>query len=279
MKKRKDATLVKIEDPFHSIVPYVMPKRTESEVSMTIDFDITELLAFIKKENAEKGTNYKLFHCICTAVAKMIYHRPKMNIFIAGRRFWMRNDITLSFVAKQQFLDGADETLMTLKVEEDMNLDSISKLILGDVAKVRSAGNNDLDKTMKFVGSLPRFILEILFWVLSRLEYHGIFPESLQKGDPNYTTCLLSNLGSIGAGSCYHHLSNYGTNSLMITIGTMCKDEKGRDKVQVTATLDERIADGFYFAKSLRIVHYLFAHPELLMEKIADPLPEEINLK
>ncbi len=274
MKKRKDATLLKVEDPFHSIVPYVMPKRTESEVSMTVTFDITELLAFIRKHNEEEGTNYKLFHSICTAAGKMIYHRPKLNIFIAGRRYWMRKDITLSFVAKQQFADGADETLMTLKIEDDMNLDSISRMIIGDVNRARNAGSNDLDKTMKFVGSLPRFILEILFKILAWMEYQGIFPEGLKEGDPNYTTCLLSNLGSIGADSCYHHLSNYGTNSMMVTIGTMFK-EKNRDKVNMTITLDERIADGFYFAKSLKIVHYLFAHPEVLMDRIADPLPEE----
>ena len=82
--RRKDAVLVHDPDPFHSIVPYVMDKRTESEVSTDAIFDITELLAFIKKHNEEEGTNYKLFHCICTAVAKMIYHRPKLNIFVAG---------------------------------------------------------------------------------------------------------------------------------------------------------------------------------------------------
>lgn len=276
--KRKDAILLNDPDPFHSIVPYVMPKRTEAEVSTTCTFDITELLEFIKQHNQKEGTNYKLFHCICTAVARTIYHRPKMNIFIAGRKYWQRNDITLSFVAKQKFEDEAVETLMTLKVDPDMDLDSVSKLILGDVKKARSAGNNSLDKTMEFVGKLPRFVLEIFFWILSRMEYHGIYPEDLAKGDPNYTTCLLSNLGSIGADSCYHHLSNFGTNSMMGTIGTIYHDETDdRDKVEMTITIDERIADGFYFAKSLRLLKYFLEHPQTLMEKIADPIPEDIT--
>ena len=274
--KRKDAVLLNDPDPFHSIIPYVMPKRTEAEVSTTTVFDITDLLKFIKKHNEEENTQYKLFHCICTAVARTIYHRPKMNIFIAGRKFWQRNDITLSFVAKQKFEDEAVESLMTLKVKEDMNLDNISKIILGDVSKARKSGPNSLDKTMEFVGKLPRFVLEIFFWILSRMEYHGIYPQDLQKGDPNYTTCLLSNLGSIGADSCYHHLSNFGTNSMMITIGTMYKDDKGRDKVETTITLDERIADGFYFARSLKLLKYLLEHPELLMEKIGDPVDKSV---
>ena len=275
--KRKDAILLKDSDPFHSIVPYVMPKRTEAEVSTRMEFDITDLLAFIKKHNEEEGTNYKLFHCLCTAISKTIYHRPKLNIFISGRRYWMRKDITLSFVAKQKFEDEAVETLMTLKVDKDMNLNDISKIILGDVKKARSAGNNSLDKTMEFVGKLPRFVLEILFWVLAKMEYHGIFPEDLKKGDPNYTSCLIANLGSIKADSCYHHLSNYGTNSMMITIGTIKHDDAtNRDKIDITATLDERIADGFYFAKSLRLVRYLIENPQKLLDKIGDEIPQDL---
>ena len=33
------------------------------------------------------------------------------------------------------------------------------------------------------------------------------------------------------------------------------------------ATLDERIADGFYFCKALKLIEYMCANPELLMEK------------
>jgi hypothetical protein len=129
---------------------------------------------------------------------------------------------------------------------------------------------------MKFIGSLPRFVLEIFFWILSRMEYHGIYPEDLKKGDPNYTTCLLANLGSIGADSCYHHLSNFGTNSMMATIGAMYKDAKGRDLVDITVTLDERIADGFYFAKSLKLMKYILENPDVLVQKIKDPVPDEL---
>ncbi|MCR4712017.1 MAG: hypothetical protein K5707_06905, partial [Clostridia bacterium] len=70
----------------------------------------------------------------------------------------------------------------------------------------------------------------------------------------------------------YHHLNNYGTNSIMITIGTLHKEEvlmpdghkEVRDVVDVGATLDERIADGFYFARSLKLIRYIFEHPEIL---------------
>ncbi len=280
---RKDAYRIKDIDPFHSIVPYVMPKRTEAEVFMHENIDITNLLEFIKKENEEKGTELKLFHAICTAVARILYLRPLLNSFVAGRRFWQRTDITLSFVAKKKFQDYAEEGLMTLKAEPDMNIYDISSIILGDVKKVRSTGGNDLDKTMGFVGKLPRFLLVFLFYIFKRLEFHGCMPASLTKGDPNYTSVLLSNLGSIKCGAPYHHLSNYGTNSVMMTIGVIHKeiktDDNGnqsiRDTVDIGVTLDERIADGFYFARSIKMLKYLLDKPELLTQPIRESIEYE----
>ena len=283
--KRRDGVRIKELDGFHSIVPYIMPKRTEAEVSMTEQFDVTDLVDWMSERNKTEGTQLKIFHAICTAVARTIYHRPKLNIFISGRTFYQRKDITLSFVVKRKFEDESEESLMFLKVEPDMNLESISKMIIGDVDKVRKSDDgNDLDKLMKLVGSMPRFVLEGFFGVLKVLEYHGMMPAALTADDPNYSTVLLANLGSIKAGAPYHHLSNYGTCSIMITIGTLHKEMKlmydgtwqERDVIDLTLTLDERIADGFYFAKSLRIAKYMLEHPESMNEPISKPVPVEL---
>lgn len=283
--KRRDGVRVKGLDGYHKILPYVMPKRTEAEVSMTEQFDVTDLVKYMKERNdSEEGTHLKIFHAIVTAAARTVYHRPRLNWFISGRFFYERPDITFSFVVKQQFDDDADETLMFMKVKPDMNIDSISKLILGDVKKVRKEKTNDLDKLMELVGSMPRPILEAFFGTLRRLEYHGIMPKGLTDGDPNYSSVLLSNLGSIGADSCYHHLSNYGTCSMMITIGKMHKEQKymydgtwqERDVINCTFTIDERLADGFYYAKSLRIMKYLLENPKAMEEEIRQEVPVEL---
>jgi hypothetical protein len=282
--ERRDGKRIIWPDGYHNILPYIMPKRTEAEVSLTEQFDVTDLVKYMAERNEKEGTNLKIFHAICTAIARTVYHRPKLNYFISGRRYYERPDITLSFVVKQQFKDDADETLMFMKVDPDMNLDSVSKLIIGDVTKVRKEKSNDLDKLMNFVGSLPRPILEAFFGSLKILEYHGIMPKALTAGDPNYSSVLLSNLGSIKSDSCYHHLSNYGTCSVMITIGVLHKEQKQmpdgswqpRDVINCTFTIDERLADGFYYAKSLRIAKYVLEHPETMIEPISKPVPVEL---
>ena len=282
-KERRDAYLLEKVDGLHTIFPYVMPNRTDAEISMTEAFDVTDLNKYMADANAADGTNIKLFHAICTAVARTIYWRPKLNIFISGRKYWQRKDITLSFVVKRTFEDTSEESLMFLTVKPEMDLRSISKDILGDVKDLRSkGGKNDIQDMIELFAKIPRFLLTFAFWIFSRLEYHGIMPKSLTDGDTNYSTCLLSNLGSIKSGAPYHHLNNYGTNSIVITIGTMHKSvvvmedarEHLRDIVEMTVTLDERIADGFYFARSLKLAKYLLEHPSELEQKIGDELSE-----
>jgi len=49
-----------------------------------------------------------------------------------------------------------------------------------------------------------------------------------------------------------------------------------RDVINCTFTIDERLADGFYYAKSLRIAKYLLEHPETMEEPISQSVPVEL---
>lgn len=64
-------------------------------------------------------------------------------------------------------------------------------------------------------------------------------------------------------------MNNYGTNSIMITIGII-NEVDGKWYVDICATLDERIADGFYFAKSLKLVQHILDNPKLLESNLDD---------
>ena len=272
-RERRDAVRVDV-DGLHAMFPYVMKNRTDAEVMAQEEIDVTDLLDWMKKENEENGTNYKIFHAVCTAIAKTMYHRPLLNRFISGRYYWQRKEISLSFTAKRQFADGAQESLVFMTANDDMVIDDFSKKILGDVTKMREAGKNDLDDLMDKIAKFPRWFMEIFFWIVYRLEYHGIMPKALTDGDSNYASIFLTNLGSIGAGASYHHLNNYGTNSFFVIIGTMFKknDAEGRERtyLPMSVILDERIADGFYFVRSLKYFEWLMQHPDELKKPLKE---------
>ena len=272
---RRDGRWVKDVPGLQTVMAYILPKRTECEVYLSDQIDVTELVKYIEEKNAEHP-DYKttIFHSVVFAVGKMIHERPKMNRFIQGFRMYERDEISLSFVCKRRFRDNADEALMVFVPTEEDTLTTLSRKIAGDVKETRKSESSTggIDSVIDWFASLPRFILIPAFRIIRWLDFWGKNPKILTDGDPNYTTVLLSNLGSIRCPSVYHHLNNYGTNSIMITVGELHKEERVmpdgtkelRDLLPVGATLDERIADGFYFAKSLKLLKHIAANPEIL---------------
>jgi hypothetical protein len=261
---------------------HILPNRTDCEVFLHESFDITELLPYLEKKNAEHP-EYKttVFHALIMSVARMIRERPKMNRFIQGRRMYERYEISLSFVAKRRFRDDGEEALMFFVPRDDETLDSFSRRIVSDVRETRKSESSTggIDAVIDGFAKIPRLLLMLALRIVRWLDFWGINPKALTDGDPNYSTVLLANLGSIQGPAVYHHLNNYGTNSIMVTVGTIHKEERimpdgskqVRDVVDIGATLDERIGDGFYFVRSLKLVKHIFAHPELLDRPLNEP--------
>jgi len=273
-KNRKDGNYIKEKDPMHAIMPYLFDKRTESEVYIKETLDITKVMKWIEKQNKKLDYKMTFFHVFNAVLVKTVYNRPHLNRFIQGHRIYERNKITTSFVAKNKMVDNAKDMMVVMEAKNDENAIELSKRMAVDIFKTKKEGSNDLNNFINKFLLLPRWVLRIVVRIFKWLDYHGWLPESFTKTDSNHATILLSNLGSIKCDSCYHHLNNFGTNSIMITIGTI-KEVDGKYFVDISATLDERVAPGFYFAKSLKLVQYILDNPKLL----EDRLDEKINFE
>lgn len=279
---RKDGRRLRNLDAMHVAMPYIMPNRCDAEVYLNEKIDVTEALRYIKIHNTNQNElKLTLFHLVLAALSKTIIHRPYMNRFISGRRYYERNSITFSFVAKKQFSDKGEESLMILKVDEDTVLEQVARKVIGDVKEVRDSGGNNLDQIIDLLVKLPRPILRVIVTMLNIMEYYGIVPGFFAEMLPYYSTVLISNLGSIKCGAPYHHLTNFGTNSVMITIGEIHKEyipgpdgtPALRDIVEMGFTIDERIGDGFYFAKSIKLFKQFMSQPDMLEH----PFKEEVT--
>ena len=283
---RRDARLVK-PPGLQSIMGYLWPKRTDCEVYLHDTLDITDLMAWLEKKNAEHP-DYKttVFHCAITGLARMVRERPLMNRYIQGYRTYERDEISLSFIVKRRFADGAEESLMLLFPEDDDTLDTISKKIVGNVNETRKSEHSTggIDSVIDAFAKIPMPLLALAIRIIRLMDFWDVNPKILTDGDTHYTTILASNLGSIGSPAVYHHLANYGTNSIIITIGAYYKDEvfipddspegghrEVRTLIDIGATLDERIADGFYFVRSLNLIKHIFRNPDLLERPLAEP--------
>ena len=278
---RRDGRKVKAPG-LQTVMTCLFPNRTDSEVFLSDNIDVTELLKYLEEKNASHP-EYKitLFHCFVTAMARLCRERPLLNRFIQGGNIYERYEVSLSFVAKRRFTDHSEETLMFLTPKDTDTLDEVAKKIIGDVQEARKSEHSTggIDELLDKFAAMPRPLMMFLVWIIRCMDFWGVNPKFLTDGDPNYSTVLLSNLGSIKCKSVYHHLNNYGTNSIMLTIGTIHKEkvlmedlsEQIRDVVDIGVTIDERIGDGFYFARSIKLIKHIFAHPELLEKPLGEP--------
>ena len=282
---RRDGYRVRNQDVMHIIMPFMMPKRTDNEAVINETIDITNINSYLSEKNSGVEFKYTFFHVICAAIAKTIYMRPKMNRFYAGGKLYDRNRISFSFVVKKQFQDSSEEALAIISVDEKDGtspLEQIHSKVEKIVTTVRKENKTDgTTDIMNSLNKLPTFIFKIVMKLLNMLNYFGIYPKALEAEDPYFSTVFISNLGSIKMRANYHHLANWGTTSIFVIVGekkpTPFFNADGsfavRETLDLGITIDERIADGLYFAKSIKILKKLLENPELL-EK---PIDSEID--
>lgn len=281
---RYDGHRIRDIDGVHFYMAYLMPQRTGAEVYINEKIDCTELLKYIQEKNATGERKVTFFHCVIAAVARTIKMRPLLNRFISGKRYYMRDDISMGFTVKKKFTDHAEETLMIYHPKDSENLCAITDRLTPQVKEAKKeTGGMKVDDMLNIVKKLPKPIMTIFMWLMNFMDRHGLMPRFFYSVDINYCTVLLSNLGSIKCNAVYHHLNNIGTNGIVITIGEVHKElmpmENGetqvRDVVNLGVTLDERIADGFYFARSLKLIKHLFKNPELLDKTLGEEIDFE----
>lgn len=282
---RKDATLIRKQDSMHLIMPMIYPNRCDNEAFISERIDLTNIDNYLSGRNAENPEfKFTLFHLIVAAILKTIILRPKLNRFIANQNNYQRNSYSASFVIKKQFSDTSEEGMAFVYATEDSTLDSLHEDLYKQIRREKTggAGNSTAD-TMDILNKLPRWLVKFFIWLMRQLDKHGLVPSSLIEADPYYASVILSNLGSIKLRSGYHHLTNWGTTSLFVVVGEMkeriFRDADGKDEyrnsVDLGLTIDERIADGYYYSKSVRLLKYILEHPECLERPFAEPVDFE----
>lgn len=271
--ERRDGKLLKNIDSMHFIMPLMYPNRCDNEAFISEQIDITNVMEYLEKKNAS-GPDYKynFFQVMVTAVLKTITLRPQLNRFITNGNLYQRNEVTSAFTIKKIFSDNGEEALAFIHSRGEDTIDSIHDEIYRQVSYVRHEGKDKSTESMDILQKTPLPLKKALGVGARFLDRHGWMPQSVIETDPFQSSVVLANLGSIKLKSGYHHLTNWGTTSVFVIIGEMKKrpfyDEEGntemRMSVDIGLTVDERISDGYYCSKSIRLLKHLLENPELL---------------
>ncbi|MCX7026154.1 MAG: hypothetical protein NT061_01405 [Spirochaetes bacterium] len=277
---RPDGKKVRGRQALNAVMPYMMPGRNQSAVYYEKDIDLENALRHVRAKNLSAGEDaseggsedrYSLFGLVLAAAVRTIALKPQLNRFIHGHALYQRDRIVISFIVKQKLTEEAPEGSAKIFFEPGDDLEIVSRKVNEAIAYVRLMGEGgEGERIAKTAHAIPgaKALIIGAYRLLDRL---NLAPWALIKTDPLYATAYFANLGSLGLDTPYHHLYEWGNASLFMVMGKLQQADgrqgrfgPGHHFVNFKVTLDERIADGLYFARSASIFSRLIARPELL---------------
>jgi len=258
-------------DPMVLFTPLIMPTRCESMNDVTYPAEYEPMAAYIRKHK-DSPHNMSFMTIIAAAYVRTLHYHPALNYFVMGNRIYRHKDITISLVVLKEGGDGSpQEALAKMTFNPEDTIFQVAETMDREVALAKKAGEKN--GTADFAGTLLRIPIlpTLVVWAARIMDRLGILPRFINRISPFHCSFFITNMMSIGLPSIYHHLYNFGTCSVFMSVG---KPERQLTSVggnvarklmlPMGIVTDERICGGADYALGVhRFLNYL-KNPELL---------------
>ncbi len=267
---RQDGTRVKNANPIYTVMPYILKYRYDAMNMIELDIPIAPMQAYLN-EKRKQGLAFSHLGVVLAAYVRTAAEFPLLNRFIANKRIYQRNDFSIAMVVlKPGEVDGTMNK-MYFKMEDDIF--TVHETIDRYVNQNRERGDtNETDDIVRKLLGIPG-LCNVGVGIFKLMDRFGLLPKSIIKASPFHTSMTISNLASIRTNHIFHHLYEFGTTSLLITLGNMREValRKGGEIVferclPMGVVMDERICSGSYFAAVFRRFRQYLTNPALLEE-------------
>ena len=281
--KRSDGVLLKSLDPFVKIIPYIMERRSDAQNFSKHVVCVDAIDRYIQ-EKKKQGIRLSYLHLFIAAYVRVIDERPQLNRFVMNSRLYQRNKICISMAVKRSLrTDDDEETTVKFEFTGKENIFEVIEIIDRMIAEAVAADSDtDTDKLAALIMSMPGIVTKLLVKTIKLMDRWNMLPASVIDASPFHTTVFFTYLKSINANYIYHHLYDFGTTGLFVALGKPRKMPMVQnDQVvvkkccEIGYTMDERICDGLYFARSFRLLEKYLENPYLL-ESINETRSEQV---
>ena len=265
---RADGYRVRSNDAMYELVPYIMPYRYDASNSVTVDIDLDLMQDYIRKCR-KKGINMSHMSIIIAGALRIASQNPFLNRFVMNRKIYARNHFCVSFVTLQP--GKTTDTVNKIYFNLDDDIFTVNKKVQEAIERTQHpTSQNAMDKLMASLVRIP-FLVGAAVGVLKFIDKYFTLPFSIINASPFHTSLFITNLASIRTNAIYHHLYEFGTTGIFISMGQPEKKiEKNGETVEETKIMplgivtDERIANGHYYGRCFRELNRYYKNPELL---------------
>ena len=266
---RADGKKLKNVDPMYRIAPYIMRKRYDAMNAITLDIPYTPIQKYIN-EKRKQGVSLSHMAVILAAYVRTVSQFPELNRFIVNKIAYARNELAVSMVVLTPG-EKSHSTMAKIYFDKKDTVFDVNKRIDDFVEENRNAPEkNGTEKIMKFLLSVPGLV-QVGVGVIRFLDRYGLLPKSVIDMSPFHNSLVISNLISIRTNHIYHHVYDFGTTGVLITMGNLREVPKRKGDeivfercIPLGVVMDERICSGDYFAKAFKAMSKYLSNPSLL---------------
>ncbi|HAS92058.1 MAG TPA: 2-oxoglutarate dehydrogenase [Clostridiales bacterium] len=263
-----------------------MEKRSDAQNFSKQIFPAESIDKYIL-EKKQSGYSFSYMHVFIAAYVRVIAERPQLNRFVMNNQIYQREKIYVSMAVKRSLRDDGEETTVKFEFTGKETIFEIAEIIDKDIAKALSySEDNNTDKLAERVMSMPGFVKKLLVRTLKAMDKYNLLPKSIIDASPFHTTMFFTYLKSIDTQYIYHHLYDFGTTGLFAALGKTVKipivenDQVVVKKCcEIGYTMDERICDGVYYARSFKLFEKYISNPRLLESELIQKVPKDQKVK
>jgi len=265
---RADGYRVRTNDAMYELVPYIMPYRYDASNTITVDIDLDLIQDYIRKCR-KKGIQMSHMSIIIAGALRLVSQNPNLNRFIMNRKIYSRNHFCVSFVTLQP--GKTSDTVTKLYFNLDDDIFTVNQKVQEAIERTQVPNSqNALDKLMASLVRVP-FLVGTAVGILKFIDKYFTLPFSIINASPFHTSLFVTNLASIRTDTIHHHLYEFGTTGIFISMGQPKKkvilngESVEEHKVmELGIVTDERIANGHYYGRCFRELNKYYKNPELL---------------
>ena len=270
---RKDGRLLRSLPAYTKFMPYIMATRNDALNLYEESMEVTEVDRRLRRLRVEGYKGIGILHFMIAAYIRVVSMLPGLNRYVAGRRIYASNDIAIVMTVKRALSIDATETSIKVHFEPTDTIFDVYRKMNEKIDEIKATEeNNNTEDVADALARLPRFILRFVIQILRIMDYFDWLPQSLLEASPFHGSLVITDLGSLRIRPVFHHIYNFGTLPVFIAFGAKRHayelDRHGNmvdhKYVDCKFTLDERTADGHYWAQAFQAWRYIFQHPEIL---------------
>lgn len=265
-------------DPIVQFTPFIMTTRNDAQNFVTYPVEYKPMADYIRAHrDAQEPISFMTI--LIAAYVRAVSKHPELNRFVVGKRLYAHKDISISYmVLRETGDDTLDEAAIKLHLLPTDTIFDVARKLNEQIRIARQPKNKNgtVDFARRFL-KIP-LIPGLLVGGIKLLDRLGLMPNKIIEISPFHCSLFVTNMMSINLPSIYHHLYNFGTCSLFLSLGRperqVMANKEGKAvrqlMIPIGAVTDERVCGGASYAVAMRTLLKYMLDPALL-ETLDEP--------